>query len=780
MGGGTLKRVFDYLPHVLKSTGTPPPRYAGGSLLLAWLVVPLGLTALAVVIHNALFGDSDSAHIYVTFYFAVAASALLCGYRAGLVASAATTASAIWLFDPLVSGAEIAVLALFVVNCLLVIGVCHAISVASLRAATARAEAKQALRLLKSEQLFRLFIEHAPAALALFDKELQCLAASRRWANSYGLGDRPPEGRTVAGPPRFMPVDWSEAQRKALAGQIIRKEEDLIVHPDGREQWLRWEVHPWRDASGAIGGVVIFSEDITSQKRTAIALAENELRLRATLESVEYAVIVTDRRGTIESLNSAAPMLFGYSEAELLGRNIDLIVKEHRIEAKGRLPGAAQDNVVTEGNPEVKGRKKDGVIFPIDYMATDWNDMYGETHRTVTLYDISERRAVEEELARAGRMEAVGRLAGGIAHDFGNLLSIIIGNLELLEPHIRQPRSRLMVRKALEAAGRGAGFTRQLVTLARKRHSEFEDLDLNLHVSGMAVLLEHTLGSNIHLHIDLMPDLWMTRADPVEVDSAIVNLAINAGHAMPNGGTVSIETANVRFDRERRVAGAQERSGEFVQLSVRDTGIGMSKEVRRHAFEPFFTTSENGVGTGLGLPGVYAFVQSCGGFVTLDSAVGQGTTVNIHLPRCAGNDRAAPAKAAKPERKRGHGEVILVVEDNKGVREVSVERLERLGYVTLSAETVAEACHILREDARIALVFSDIVLTGKKTGYDIARWVERNRPEVKVLLTTSYDIGDKTGERDKPNLRIRKLSKPYSASRLADEIRRSLDADPVL
>jgi CheY-like chemotaxis protein len=194
-----------------------------------------------------------------------------------------------------------------------------------------------------------------------------------------------------------------------------------------------------------------------------------------------------------------------------------------------------------------------------------------------------------------------------------------------------------------------------------------------------------------------------------------------------------------------------------------------------HAFEPFFTTSEDGVGTGLGLPSVYTFAQTCGGFVTLESAVGEGTTIEICLPRFSGAQRKPPARLMGA---RGHGEVILVVEDNKGVREVTVERLERIGYITRSAETAGEACQILREDKRIALVFSDIVLVGAKTGYDIARWVERNRPEVKILLTTSYDIGDRSGAKEAPHPRIRKLNKPYSATRLANEIRRSLDADP--
>lgn len=771
--------AFGYLTDLLIRRDGWVHRNVGEQSTYGWVALPLVLTALAVIAHCAIFKLPEAGHTYATLYFAVATSALLGGYRAALVAAAATVASAFWLFNPVQTIPDVTVLAIFIVNCLLVTGICHAISVVNLRAAEAQAEAHHALQLLKSEQLFRLFIEHAPAALALFDKNLRCLAASRQWSDNYSLGDRAPEnGRDAT---HAMPGDWLEAQRKALAGEISRKEEDLVVLPDGREQWLRWEVHPWHDASGSVAGVFIFSENITAQKRAATALEESELRLRAIVESVEYAVIVTDRLGNIESLNSATPMLFEYSKAELIGRNIDVIARKHHAQGAPRVPKGAmsEGDDAPPANPEIEGIRKNGTPFPIDYMATEWNDVHGQAHRTVTIYDISERQAVDEELARAGRMEAVGRLAGGIAHDFGNLLAIIIGNLELAEPHIPEAKARVMIRKALEAAARGAGFTRQLLTLAKKRQSEFEEIDLNQHVSAMAVLLEHTLGSNVHLHIGLASDLWITRADPVEVDSAIINLVMNAGHAMPNGGTMHIETRNVTLDAKGKGARARKKSGDFVRITVRDTGVGMTKEVRRLAFEPFFTTHDKSVGTGLGLPSVYTFAQACGGFVTLESAVGKGTIVEIHLPRFSGGERKTCAKPPKFVRVRGHGEVILVVEDNVSVREVTIERLERLGYVTRSAGSVAEACQILREDARIALVFSDIVLTGSKTGYDIARWVERNRPEVRILLTTSYDIGDSSNEKAAPSRPIRKLSKPYSETRLANEIRRALDTDPL-
>jgi PAS domain S-box-containing protein len=747
-----------------------------------WFIVPLLLTSMAIAVLIALFRANGSSHTYVTLYPAVIISTLLGGYRAGLVALFLTASGAIWLFDPNTTPDAIGVAA-FVLDCLLIIIICHTMAIAARHAADARAETRHALQLLKSEQLFRVFIEHAPAALAMFDKDMRYIGASRRWMNDYGINDDSIQGMSYPDNSPDMPSDWTEARFKALDGEISRKAEDRIVHPDGREQWLRWEVRPWTDFSGAVAGIVIFSEDITLQKHAAEAIAESEVRARAIIESVQDAMIVTDSEGNIESFNSAAIGLFGYSASELLESNIERLVGEPR--SGGDKPGPSGEGASSgageefaDGGTEVEGTRKGGASFPADHMANEWSDIYGDKHRTVIVRDISERRASEEELAWAGKMEAVGRLAGGIAHDFNNLLSIIAGNLELAEPQISHAKARTMIQKALMAAERGAGFTQQLLTLARKRQTEFQEVDFNQHVSSNSILLEHTLGSNVRMRISLAPDLWITRADPIEVDSAIINLAMNAGDAMPNGGTLYISTSNATIDRKRRGAGASEPAGEFVRITVRDSGSGMTREVRRHAFEPFFTTKEQGAGTGLGLPSVYSFAQAAGGFVTLDSSPGKGTTVELYIPRFVGGERRSGTRAVGGRRKRGHGEIILVVEDDQEVREVSVERLERLGYATRSAASVSEACQILREEQRIALVFSDIVLTGARNGYDLARWVERNRPDVNVLLTTGYDVGDKQLCRDEANPPVRRLEKPHTMTQLADEIRKALEIEP--
>jgi PAS domain S-box-containing protein len=774
--------ISDHASFVLRRVRAWSPHDSGKGSILAWLVAPFLITATAFSIQVVFLSSPDIPRPgYVMLYPAVIISSLLGGYRAGLLATLLSIGGSTLLLGAALSTPDILRMTAFFVDCLLIVAVCHTMTVSVRRTAEAQAETRHAFQLLKGEQLFRSFVEHAPAALAMFDRDMRYIGASRRWMNDFKIEDASVRGKPYSEGSAAMPGEWAEARFKALAGEICRKEEDLIVHADGRQQWLRWELRPWGDISGIVAGIVIFCEDITQQKQAASAAAESEARLRAIIESMQGAMIVTDAEGGIESFNPAAVALFGYSETELLGSNIQLLIPGFGLGEEKADPSAEEPDVggddedrLPDGSREAEGKRKGGETFPIDQMITQWSGIDGEHHWTVIVRDISERRAGEEELGRALRMEAIGRLAGGIAHDFNNLLSVITGNLELAEPHIPHAKAHMMVNKALGAAQRGAGFTQQLLTLAKKRQSEFSEVDLNQHVSNIAVLLEHTLGSNVRLRISLAPDLWLTRADPVEIDSAIINLAMNAGHAMPTGGTLYISTRNVTIDRKRVPASKQ--AGDFALLSVRDSGTGMTREVRRRAFEPFFTTKEEGAGTGLGLSSVYSFAQAAGGFITLDSAVGKGTTVEMYIPRFVGGRSSGPVEV-KSRRKRGHGEIILVVEDDQEVRDVSIERLKHLGYATLSAGSMSEACQILRNNPQIALVFSDIVLTDSKTGYDLARWVELHRPDVNILLTTGYDIGDKELAQSKDNPLVRRLEKPHSTAQLADEIRKILEVD---
>ena len=295
----------------------------------------------------------------------------------------------------------------------------------------------------------------------------------------------------------------------------------------------------------------------------------------------------------------------------------------------------------------------------------------------------------DQALRKSQRMEAIGQLTGGIAHDFNNLLTIITGNLELLEMEIESDEQRDLLSRANDAALMGARLTNRLLTFARRRRLEPVVLDLNDQVLSMAELLRRTLGETIALSTLLAPRLWSVQADPSEIENAVLNLAINARDAMPAGGKLVLETKNVVLD-ERDVAtevGVQ--PGDYVRLSVSDTGVGMSPEVLARVFEPFFTTKEPGKGTGLGLSGLYGFVKQSGGHVTVYSEVGKGTTVNLYLPRVTTGVEAMTTARGERAAAPLAGETILLVEDNAEVRRVSARRVRNLGYTVIEAENAA-------------------------------------------------------------------------------------------
>ena len=388
--------------------------------------------------------------------------------------------------------------------------------------------------------------------------------------------------------------------------------------------------------------------------------------------------------------------------------------------------------------------------------------------------ELAQRREREDALiavAQTQKMEAIGQLTAGIAHDFNNLLTVVSGHIELAMPCIEDERARYSVQKAVEAVETMAGLNRKLLSFARQRELASAVLVLNDRISEVTKLLQGTIGEQIALTTKLGADLWQTRADPVEVDNALLNIVLNARDAMQGGGTLSIETRNVTLD----AAVAREHDiqpGEYVRLSVTDTGHGMSSEVRRRAVEPFFTTKEIGRGTGLGLSIVYGFARQSGGFLTIESEVGKGTTVCIFLPRAALETAAISPSRTEDHVPMGDSEMILVVEDNDDVREVTLGRLESLGYAVLAARSGLEAVEILKGDAPIVLVFSDIMMPGGMTGCDIARWAQTTRQDLKVLLTSGHNEAARNETEEFDGLKV--LRKPYNLARLGHAIHEAL------
>ncbi len=385
--------------------------------------------------------------------------------------------------------------------------------------------------------------------------------------------------------------------------------------------------------------------------------------------------------------------------------------------------------------------------------------------------EIQERQAAEEKLRRAQRMEAVGQLTGGVAHDFNNLLAIIMGNAELLEDE--RGREDHMVAAILHAATRGSELTQRLLAFSRRQSLRPRPVDVGGQVSGMTDLLRPTLGATIAIETRAAPDQWAALADAGQIESALLNLALNARDAMPGGGRLTIECANVHMAASDVAIHEEMAPGDYVVLSVRDTGTGMSDDVQARAFEPFFTTKDVGQGSGLGLSMVYGFAKQSGGQASITSAEGQGTTVKIYLPRAeeTSGTEAAHIDADVP---RGRRETILVIEDDADILGFAINVLNGLGYRVIEARDAARARALIAADTAVDLVLSDVVLPGGVSGLEFGKYVRATYPDTKVVFMSGYPP-DAAGGGGIPDSGLILLTKPFRNAQLARALRQALD-----
>ncbi len=402
-----------------------------------------------------------------------------------------------------------------------------------------------------------------------------------------------------------------------------------------------------------------------------------------------------------------------------------------------------------------------------------------ETLEQRVAFEVAERMKAEEALRQAQKMEAIGQLTGGIAHDFNNLLTIIVGNIELLQRRLPEDAGRLRraAESAMQGARRAATLTQRLLAFSRRQPLDPRPVDANKLVAEMSELLRRTLGETVVLEAVLAGGLWRTQADPNQLENAILNLAVNARDAMPDGGKLTIETANARLD-EAYVAALAEPipPGQYVLVAVSDTGTGMDKATMERVFEPFFTTKAAGKGTGLGLSQVYGFVRQSNGHVRIYSEVGEGTTIKIYLTRLIAADQADDeVPAATAATVRGEGETILVVEDEHELRHYTTETLRELGYAVLEAPDGQAALDIVNRHPEIDLLFTDVVLAGGLNGRDLADEALRRRPGLKVLFTTGY-TSNAIVHHGRLDPGVNFIGKPFTFADLAAKVRGVIDA----
>lgn len=374
-------------------------------------------------------------------------------------------------------------------------------------------------------------------------------------------------------------------------------------------------------------------------------------------------------------------------------------------------------------------------------------------------FDITERKQLEQDLLHASKLEAVGRLTGGIAHDFNNMLSVVIGNLDLLQKSLKgNDRAQKRVKMALEGAQRCADLTHRLLAFSRRQPLQATTIDVGAVMSGLLELMHRTLGENIRIELTGLDEIWPVHVDRAQLEAALLNLAVNARDAMPNGGELKIHLEN-------RTADGPGPTGDYVVISVADTGIGMPPHVLERVFEPFFTTKEAGKGTGLGLSMVYGFVQQSNGHIEVDSTPNEGTTIRLFFPRSHHEVATARSDIQADEMEAfGQGEAVLVVEDNSDVRQVAVSTLKSLGFTVTETETADAAADLLRNTCDFKLVLSDVRMPGKLNGADLAGLIRKKYPDVRVLLTTGYVEDAELIEE------VDLLYKPYRAADLAHKI----------
>jgi PAS domain S-box-containing protein len=511
-------------------------------------------------------------------------------------------------------------------------------------------------------------------------------------------------------------------------------------------------------------------------------LAETERHFRMLVQGVsDYAIYLLDTDGIITNWNPGAERIKGYAAEEIVGQNFSIFYSEEEREA--RAPARTLEIAARTGKIEAEGWRirKDGTKFwagtVIDAIHNEHGELIGFAKIT---RDLTEKRAIEEQLRQSQKMEAVGQLTGGIAHDFNNLLTIITGNIDIAARALEQSddlsRARRAIGNAMKGAERAGALTQRLLAFSRRQPLSPKPLDLDKVVAGLADLLKRALGELVDLEIVTSPGLWPVEADPSQIENALVNLAVNARDAMPQGGTLTIETANAHLDAGYSASHAEVPAGNYVVIAVSDTGVGMSKEVLARVFEPFFTTKEVGRGTGLGLSQVYGFVKQSGGHVNVYSEEGRGTTVKLYLPRFTGDapDDSAPYGAGS-ESRSGSGETVLVVEDDEEVRAYSAEVLRDLGYHVLEASDGNAALRILeRPELRVDLLFTDVVMP-HMSGRELADSARQLRPGLKVLYTSGYTRNAIVhGGRLDPGVAL--LPKPFTLQDLAERVRDLLDA----
>ena len=630
-------------------------------------------------------------------------------------------------------------------------------------------------QLAESRALLRETIDSVPATIAVRDLEGRYVLVNAALAKYH---DRPIDwfpGHTAAelyDEAYVRHVRDSDRQVIELGERRDFRESDYREHNGRVSTWLASRA-PIRDAVGQVKYVVSVGLDITERKQAEAALRESESRFRMIADSIPALIWMCDEKGQCIFLNKQWSAYTGRPVAEELGRGfVDSVHPDDRAHAQEVEQAILARRV--HFTDEYRLRGADGKYrWFLDTMVPRVAADGVYLGHVGVLIDIDDRRALEEQLRQIQRLEAVGQMTGGIAHDFNNLLTVVIGNLDLIRDYPDNAKSvASLAGLALQAAQRGAELVHRMVAFSRQQMLKPRKIELNRLVDGTGDMLRRSLSANIEIEMRLADGLWTARADPGQVEDSLLNLALNSRDAMPAGGRLTIETANVVLDADGAAHDSEMSPGDYVMLSVSDTGVGMTPEVLARAVQPFFTTKEVGRGSGLGLSMVYGFAKQSGGHMKIASEAGRGCTVKLYLPRFIGD--ADPATDATRTGLVGGSERILVVEDDEMVRSYVAGQLRSLGYDIVEASDGAAALTLIAAGRRFDLVFTDVMLPGGLLGPQLLAQARAQVPGLKALFTSGYSEAAVLPAHLDGTVRL--LQKPYSRHSLASHVRAALDA----
>jgi two-component system cell cycle sensor histidine kinase/response regulator CckA len=578
------------------------------------------------------------------------------------------------------------------------------------------------------------------------------------------------EGRQIMGFDTFV--------EPARLGQHEAREWTL-VRKDGSTFQSHLAVTAIRNAQNEITGFLGVISDITQRKRAEAELQQREHYFRSLIEHSADIILVLDPQNRITFNSPSCERLTGCQPGELLQKDYFTLLHP---DDQARMQAALSPALPPDGDLmklTVRMRHTDGSWRQVEVIGHRLPPSAGTGSLILNARDVTENLKLEEQFRQAQKMEAVGRLSGGIAHDFNNVLTVIQGNVSLLETSPDLPaEDRESVLEIREGVERATALTRQLLAFSRRQPIQLADLDLNAVVSNMLRMLKRIVGEDIEMELRHHPQLGGVRADPGMIEQVVFNLVINARDAMPNGGHLVIETSLIKPGHLLAMVPAPETKSPFACLTISDTGCGIAPDVLPRIFEPFFTTKDIGKGTGLGLATVYGIVQQHGGWITVDSTPGQGTSFRVYLPQSGLEPETTPAAAPQLD-VPGGTETILLVEDEPALRALAKKCLTRLGYTVLEAPTGAQAKKIWTQHRdQINLLFTDMVMPEGVSGPELARFVHTQRPELKIIFTSGYTHDTASAEfplQDGVNF----LPKPFKAADMARIIRQCLDASPA-